>query len=355
MMFKLSCALMVLLLACGEPDLRNPKTLDHILAGAVDIKVLQERDVEDVFYVPNESEAYTGWAKWMYRDDTQVFSLEYYERGDLRRQIKWYDNGQIEAEGYYEKGKKAGRWVTWHSNGQMETEGYYAKGELTGQWIGWYDNGQIEYEILFEHSKGIGRWVTWHDKDQMASEIHFNNCSEIPVFSESHLPYSSGECKWVSQITWHENGQKESEKYYVKGQIDQWIETEWYDNGQKASEGYYVEGKRTGCWVLWHDNGQMKHEMHFENNEMTKPIISWHENGQKASEFYFKNCGVVIGQGSIQYYQSFGSGCELEGHSVKWYENGQKASEGYYENNERTGQWIEWDESGQITSKNLHP
>ena len=86
----LLCALMLLFSACGgEPDLRDSETLSRILAEAVDMDVLQKRGEENVVYVANESEPYTGWAKRMYRNGTQVSSLGYYENGKRRGWVEW--------------------------------------------------------------------------------------------------------------------------------------------------------------------------------------------------------------------------------------------------------------------------
>ena len=99
----LLCALMLLLSACGgEPDLRDSETLSRILAEAVDMDVFQKRGEKNVFYVPNESEPYTGWAKGMYRNSTQV-----------------------EILGQYENGERTGRWVGWDENGQMRSKRDY--------------------------------------------------------------------------------------------------------------------------------------------------------------------------------------------------------------------------------------
>ena len=169
------CALMLLLSACGEPDLRDAETLSRILAEAVDRDVLQKRGEEDVIYVPNESEPYTGWAKEMYSDGTQVKILAYYENGALRRGAGWHDNGQMMSEGHYENGRQTGRWVRWHDNGQMMSEGHYENGRQTGQWVSWHDNGQMMSEGHYENGRQTGRWVSWHDNGQMRSEGHYEN------------------------------------------------------------------------------------------------------------------------------------------------------------------------------------
>ena len=56
------------MLGCGSPNLDNTKTLDEIIADAIDGDNLQERseEREELFYAPNEQTPYTGWVKEMW-------------------------------------------------------------------------------------------------------------------------------------------------------------------------------------------------------------------------------------------------------------------------------------------------
>ena len=212
----LLCALMLLFSACGgEPDLRDSETLSRILAKAVEEDILQRRGKENVVYLPNESEPYTGWAKEMYRNSTQVRFLVHVENGERTGPtVRWYANGQMESEGHYENGELTGRWVGWDESGQMRYEGHYENSERTGRWVGWYANGQKASEGQYENDKPTGRWTVWYENGQMESE-----------------------------------GQYENDK-----PTGRWVE--WHENGQKASEGHYENDKPTGRWIVWHENGQ---------------------------------------------------------------------------------------------------
>ena len=87
-MKKLLTAMFVALLmgGFGGPDLDDKKTLDGIIAEAVDYKKLQERGQkgEELNYAPNEQTPYTGWVKEM------------------------HDNGQIEMLAQIKDGKQDG-------------------------------------------------------------------------------------------------------------------------------------------------------------------------------------------------------------------------------------------------------
>ena len=279
----LLCALMLLLSACGgEPDLHDSETLSRILAEAVDEGVLQKRGEENVVYVPNESEPYTGWAKKMYRNGTQVRYLWHYENGGLRRGVEWYEDGQMESEGQYENGERTGQWVEWYKNGQMRYEGQYENGEETGRWVEWYKNGQMKYEGQYENGGETGRWVEWDEKGEMKYEGQYENGERTG--------------RWVG---WDESGQMRLEGHYENGgETGRWVG--WYANGQMGFKGHYNHTDcrqfhiselhlcgETGRWVRWYASGQKASEGHYENGHKTGQWVEWDETGQIFSKKHY--------------------------------------------------------------------
>ena len=61
--------------------------------------VFQKRGEKNVFYVPNESEPYTGWAKGMYRNSTQVEILGQNGERTGRRVDENGQNGRGDGSG----------------------------------------------------------------------------------------------------------------------------------------------------------------------------------------------------------------------------------------------------------------
>ena len=109
----------LLLCGCGSPDLDDPKTLDDIIAEAVDWDKLQKRGKKgkELYFSPNAQTPYSGWAKGMYENGQVVF-LGYLKDGKGNGlSTEWYENGQKR----FESNRKDGKLVTttrWKPNGE---------------------------------------------------------------------------------------------------------------------------------------------------------------------------------------------------------------------------------------------
>ena len=55
----------------------------------------------------------------------------------------WYENGQPQAEGEFEAGKKTGTWVTWHPNGLKESLVEYKAGKPVSKMMQWSADGKL--------------------------------------------------------------------------------------------------------------------------------------------------------------------------------------------------------------------
>ena len=120
-MRKLLVAVFVALLmaGCGGPDLDDKKTLDGIIAEAIDKDKLQRRSKkgETLYHATSQQTPYTGWAKRM------------------------YDNGQISLLVQCTDGKFHGLWTRWYTHGQKRAEETYKDGKLVTTVV-WKPNGE---------------------------------------------------------------------------------------------------------------------------------------------------------------------------------------------------------------------
>ncbi len=66
----------------------------------------------------------------------------------------YYDNGQIQQEGFFKDGKLDGKWIAYDTTGNKKSIGEYSNGQKTGKWFFWneanlsevdYSNNQIAY------------------------------------------------------------------------------------------------------------------------------------------------------------------------------------------------------------------
>ena len=52
----------------------------------------------------------------------------------------FYENGQVQQEGYFENGKLEGIWVSYNESGDKIASGEYVAGVKTGKWFFWSQN-----------------------------------------------------------------------------------------------------------------------------------------------------------------------------------------------------------------------
>jgi antitoxin component YwqK of YwqJK toxin-antitoxin module len=56
----------------------------------------------------------------------------------------YYDNGQVEQEGFFKDGKLEGTWVSYNENGSKKAVAEYTNGEKTGKWFFYNQNTVAE-------------------------------------------------------------------------------------------------------------------------------------------------------------------------------------------------------------------
>ena len=89
-----------------------------------------ETDGQNVVFLLNETDPYTGTYLCIYK------------------------NGQKEKEGKYQDGKLIGKWTIWYESGQKKSEENYKNGKLDGKLIEWFQfNGEIKREENYKNGK----------------------------------------------------------------------------------------------------------------------------------------------------------------------------------------------------------
>lgn len=71
--------------------------------------------------------------------------------GQLVKATYYYDNGQIQQEGFFKEGKPEGKWAAFDVNGNKKSIGEYAEGTKTGKWFFW--NDAVLSEVDYSESR----------------------------------------------------------------------------------------------------------------------------------------------------------------------------------------------------------
>ena len=160
----------------SEESSDTPKSLsdadvERLLKEAVDMESLEERD--DLYYQPNESEPFSGWAKRM-SDSAWGKGLTQVKDGKMDGPAtQWHGNGQKRLEGTFKNGEKDGLQTECYENGQKVREGTYKDGEKDGLQTYWRENGQ--------------KWAeqVWKDGELISNKYWNSKAEEVETLGEA--------------------------------------------------------------------------------------------------------------------------------------------------------------------------
>ena len=81
--------------------------------------------------------------------------------GNMVKATYYFENGQIQQEGFFKNGKLEGKWVSYDENGVKKSIGEFANGEKTGKWVFW--NNKILSEVDYSKSR-ISSIKSWKEE-----------------------------------------------------------------------------------------------------------------------------------------------------------------------------------------------
>jgi antitoxin component YwqK of YwqJK toxin-antitoxin module len=127
--------------------------------------VIQIRN--DVAYLPDENEPFTGKYEEYYSTNGQKKSETNYKDGKQNGLFaSWYENGKKEYEENYEDGKQSGLFTNWYENEQKKSETNYIEGKVNGLYSLWYENGQKKTEINYKDGEVNGMFIWWYENGE---------------------------------------------------------------------------------------------------------------------------------------------------------------------------------------------
>ncbi len=133
-------------------------------------------DSKQVSYYDNgniESEGYTLSGKkqgvWMFYDKNgDTAKVNNFHKGILDGIQKYYVNNKLSFTESLSMGELRGKKTTYHSNGQIEATGNIKNGKQEGEWNVYYENGQLQTKLFFKDGIKQGKLLNYHDNGQVA-------------------------------------------------------------------------------------------------------------------------------------------------------------------------------------------
>jgi antitoxin component YwqK of YwqJK toxin-antitoxin module len=91
----------------------------------------------------------------------------------------WFENGNVQSEGFYDYDKKDGTFTFWYANGQVAVSGEYDNDAPVGTWVWWHENGQKAAIGKYENGALVGQWRWWNDDGKLAEKKAYDGTETV--------------------------------------------------------------------------------------------------------------------------------------------------------------------------------
>jgi antitoxin component YwqK of YwqJK toxin-antitoxin module len=78
--------------------------------------------------------------------------------GNTVKATYYYDNGNIQQQGFFKDGKLDGKWIAFDINGNKKSTGEYAQGQKTGKWFIWSEDNLSEVDYSDSKIALVKNW-----------------------------------------------------------------------------------------------------------------------------------------------------------------------------------------------------
>lgn len=211
-----------------------------------------------------------------------------------------YSLGTLLAEGVLDdQGREQGLWVFYYSTGEKKAEGEYKDGKKIKEWKYYHRNGKMEQTGRYQNDLPVGFWRWYFDDGTVRrEEEYFRGLMEGP------------------SVEYNEFGEVVAEGEYLDG----FKEGPWnYKVGDHTELGSYVEGERQGLWkYYWADTEDLQFQGGYIDGEPDGKHKYYWPNGKVRMEGKYivgaKNGDWIYYNelGEIQLYITYEDGVEVK-------------------------------------------
>lgn len=207
-----------------------------------------------------------------------------------------------------------------------------------------YKNKSISVEPKYTYLNNEGYKFAYVDQDK-AMEIFQNTANVV-----------GGSVSSESRISWWQGGEGEElyENYYSAIELEgvhcmyeipwavlytDYNSTQAYETGDCSgnlnellgmypeTKGQFSEGLETGLWIMYWQNGNIRMKTNYLNGKKNGPSEAFFETGELEAKAVYTND-------------------QIDGESTFYYKNGMIQAKRFWVLGEKTGDWIDFDETG---------
>ena len=104
--------------------------------------------------------------------------VQYYEwvgnRQEVRKEVRFFRNGQEKVVGHFKDGQKHGSWTEWYPNGEKWTEFTYEQGRRHGPFTVWFMSGKVNYSGGYKDGLPHGKWIYYDGRGNKQKQVRYD-------------------------------------------------------------------------------------------------------------------------------------------------------------------------------------
>jgi len=208
-----------------------------------------------------------------------------------------------------DNGLKQGHWKKYYDNGNMEYDGYFKNDKPVGEFKRFFPGNKIKAIMNYKEDGKTVKATLFYQNAKKAAEGTF-----IDMKKEGQWQYFSYYGGYLSSIENYINGKKDgvSCKYYENGKITEEIHwkngikqgkwTRYYLNEKPIVSSTYVNNKLDGNYEAFYNNGNLKVKGIYSKDNRHGKWIYYDEKGEIKSTIKY-HYGVVLDNDELKEYE----------------------------------------------------
>lgn len=178
----------------------------NIEKSKIEIKDEQGNVVEE-YEIDLQDSAKDGSYKKFYADG-QIYEEGFYEKGVLNGTRKlYYPSGKLQTEEVYSNGYFEGIWTSYWENGQKKLVGKYVDNAMEGEWKAFYDDGKLKEVVSFENNLENGPFIEYFPNQNIKAKGYYKDGDqedgELLLYNENGELIKKMDCNLgLCKTTW---------------------------------------------------------------------------------------------------------------------------------------------------------
>jgi antitoxin component YwqK of YwqJK toxin-antitoxin module len=161
-----------------QKETRKPIAINEVVIIATSFKTLNKSALElkpnlGLMYYNNQP--FTGVSEVFYSEIVKAETIEHKNGKRHGPYKKWFPDGTISYESYYDNGLQQGTAKSWWKNGRLRSEANYDKGIVNGIQKQWYKSGNLFKEMSIVNGKEEGLQKAWRENGKIYNNYEAKN------------------------------------------------------------------------------------------------------------------------------------------------------------------------------------